>query len=259
MIKILIADDEPMEREILSDIIRWNFAHQAQVRQAENGRAAVDTACLWGADLLLLDIEMPGMNGIEAARVILQQRPQCRVIFVTAYSLFSYAQEAVRLGARDYILKPAEEETVVRAVQAAMDCIDAEARLEQLARQEQQERQQQPDPASAPTDKTGQLMRQVREYLDKNYMYNISQESVSGILDFTPSYFSKLFKAHFGMTFMEYLTDLRIHAAQELLRDPMKSMTEVAGMVGYEDANYFAKAFKKKTGMTTTQYRRGGC
>lgn len=257
MIKILIADDEPMEREILSDIIRWNFAHQAQVRQAENGRAAVDTACLWGADLLLMDVEMPGMNGIEAARVILQQRPQCRVIFVTAYSLFSYAQEAVRLGARDYILKPAEEQTVVKAVRAAMERIEAEARLEQLAKQEQQARQQ-PDLDNAPTDKTGQLMRQVREYLDKNYMYNISQESVSSILDFTPSYFSKLFKAHFGMTFMEYLTELRIHAAQELLRDPMKSVAEVAGMVGYEDANYFAKAFKKKTGMTTTQYRRGG-
>lgn len=252
MLKILIADDEQMERDNLSDIIRWNFEHQAEVRVAENGRAAVDAACLWGADLVLMDIEMPGMNGLDAARVILEQRPQCRIIFVTAYSLFSYAQEALRLGARDYILKPAEEKQVVEAVRRGIDQVEAQQKLEHLARQ-------QTDPAQLheePTDKTGRLMQQVRQYLERNYMYDISQESVSDILNFSPPYFSKLFKQHFGVTFVEYLTELRIHAAQELLQDPMKSAAEVAGMVGYEDANYFVKTFKKKTGMTPTQYRR---
>ena len=253
MLKILIADDEQMERDNLSDIIRWNFGHQAEVRVAENGRAAVDAACLWGADLVLMDIEMPGMNGLDAARVILEQRPQCRIIFVTAYSLFSYAQEALRLGARDYILKPSEEKQVVEAVRRGIDQIEAQQKLEHLARQQTDSAQQQPE---EPTDKTGRLMQQVRQYLERNYMYDISQESVSDILNFSPPYFSKLFKQHFGVTFVEYLTELRIHAAQELLQDPMKSAAEVAGMVGYEDANYFVKTFKKKTGMTPTQYRR---
>ena len=253
MLKILIADDEQMERDNLLDIIRWNFEHQAEVRVAENGRAAVDAACLWGADLVLMDIEMPGMSGLDAARVILEQRPQCRIIFVTAYSLFSYAQEAVRLGARDYILKPSEEEQVVESVRRVIEQVEAQRKLEKLARQQTDPAQ---PPAEEPTDKSSRLMQQVRQYLERNYMYDISQESVSDILNFSPPYFSKLFKQHFGVTFVEFLTELRIHAAQELLQDPMKSATEIASMVGYEDPNYFVKTFKKKTGMTPTQYRR---
>lgn len=58
------------------------------------------------------------------------------------------------------------------------------------------------------------------------------------------------------MNFLDCLTELRINAAKELLTDPFRSSAEVASMVGYEDASYFARAFKKRTGETPTQYRR---
>ena len=64
------------------------------------------------------------------------------------------------------------------------------------------------------------------------------------------------FKRTFGVNFVDYLTELRINAAKELLMDPLRPAAEVASMVGYESANYFARAFKKKTGMTPTEYRR---
>ncbi len=106
MIRLLIADDERMEREALADIVMRRFEHEVTVEMAENGRKAADTAVLWEADLILMDIEMPGMNGLDAARAVLEQRPECKVIFITAYSLFQYAHEAVHLGACDYLLKP---------------------------------------------------------------------------------------------------------------------------------------------------------
>ena len=99
MIRLLIADDERMEREALADIVMRRFEHEVTVEMAENGRKAADTAVLWEADLILMDIEMPGMNGLDAARAVLEQRPECKVIFITAYSLFQYAHEAVHLGA----------------------------------------------------------------------------------------------------------------------------------------------------------------
>lgn len=108
MIRLLIADDERMEREALADIVMRRFEHEVTVEMAENGRKAADTAVLWGADLILMDIEMPGMNGLDAARAVLEQRPECKVIFITAYSLFQYAHEAVHLGACDYLLKPVD-------------------------------------------------------------------------------------------------------------------------------------------------------
>ena len=100
MIRLLIADDEALERETLADIVARRFEHEVTIETAENGRKAADTAVLWGADLILMDIEMPGMNGLDAARAVLEQRPECKVIFVTAYSLFQYAHEAMHLCLR---------------------------------------------------------------------------------------------------------------------------------------------------------------
>lgn len=252
MIKILIADDELWQRELLAGMVEQRFGREAEVRTAENGRLAVDAAALWAADVVLMDIEMPGLSGIDAAKQILAQRPECKIIFVTAYSLFAYAHEAVRLGACDYILKPADPDDVERAVRRAAAQAEAQRQLESVA-------------SSAGLlesadsyDKTNLLMGKVKKYLQHNYMAcDISLDSVSAMLGLNASYFSALFKRTFQVNFLDYLTELRMEAARELLRDPLRSTAEVAGMVGYESANYFTRAFKKKVGMTPTEYRRG--
>lgn len=245
MLKLLIADDELMEREAMHNILTEHFGHIADIRMAENGKAAMDIACLWKADLVLMDIEMPGTNGLEAARVIRDQRPECKVIFVTAYGLFHYAQEAVKLGVSDYILKPAEDSEIIQAVQKVIDRIEAD-RAGGAAIPAEEEHG---------VDKTTRIMRQVDTYLHKNYMHDISLDSVAQIINFSPFYFSKLFKQHFQTNFIDYLTEIRISTAKEILKDPTKSAKDIGIMVGYTDPNYFAKIFKKKTGMTPTEYR----
>ena len=127
MIRLLIADDERMEREALADIVMRRFEHEVTVEMAENGRKAADTAVLWEADVILMDIEMPGMNGLDAARAVLEQRPECKVIFITAYSLFQYAHEAVHLGACDYLLKPVDPDETEAAIRRAIRQIEAAA------------------------------------------------------------------------------------------------------------------------------------
>ena len=133
MIRLLIADDEALERETLADIVARRFEHEVTIETAENGRKAADTAVLWGADLILMDIEMPGMNGLDAARAVLEQRPECKVIFVTAYSLFQYAHEAMHLGACDYLLKPVNPDEVEASIRKAIRQIEAGRRLAELA------------------------------------------------------------------------------------------------------------------------------
>ena len=134
MIRLLIADDEALERETLADIVARRFEHEVTIETAENGRKAADTAVLWGADLILMDIEMPGMNGLDAARAVLEQRPECKVIFVTAYSLFQYAHEAMHLGACDYLLKPVNPDEVEASIRKAIRQIEAGRRLAELVR-----------------------------------------------------------------------------------------------------------------------------
>ena len=254
MIKILIADDEGYQRALLADIVDKRFGRGAEVRTAENGRLAVDAAALWAADVALMDIEMPGLSGIDAARQILAQRPACKIIFITAYSLFTYAHEAVKLGACDYILTPVDPDDVERAVRRAAAQAEAQRQLEAMAAAASGELLESADNY----DKAAVLMGKVKKYLQHNYMmYDISLDSVSAILNLNASYFSSLFKRTFQVNFLDYLTELRMDAAKELLRDPLRSTAEVANMVGYESANYFTRAFKKKVGMTPTEYRRG--
>ncbi len=251
MKKILVADDERFEREQLLQIIEGHFSHRVQVRMAENGRQAVETAALWTPDILLMDIEMPGLSGIEAARRILTQHPDCRVIFVTAYSLFNYAYEALRMGASDYILKPVNPGDVITSVQRCIDQTESEEKLKALVPLAEQLT------TDSPEDKTEPLMKNVRNYLQHNYMLcNISLDSVGSILHVNASYLSVLFKKTFGVNFIDYLTGIRIDAAKTLLADPFLSTSEIAGMVGYESPNYFARVFKKECGMTPTEYRR---
>mgnify|MGYP001037652898 CR=1 FL=1 len=103
---------------------------------------------------------------------------------------------------------------------------------------------------------TALVMAHVRRYLEDNYMFDISLDSVGEILHISPAYLSAQFKKYQKMNFLDCLTELRINAAKELLNDPFRSSAEVASMVGYEDASYFARAFKKRTGVTPTQYRK---
>ena len=261
MIRLLIADDEKLEREALAEMVARRIEHEVVLELAENGRKAADTAVLWGADLILMDIEMPGMSGLDAARAVLAQRPGCRVIFVTAYSLFQYAHEAVHLGACDYLLKPVDPDELEASIRRAMRQVEAERKLEELATAKALPEPQ--DAGAAPAEDAADedspaamVMAQVRRYLEDNYMFDLSLDSVGEILHISPAYLSAQFKKYQKMNFLDCLTELRINAAKKLLADPLRSTAEVASMVGYDDSSYFARAFKKRTGMTPTQYRR---
>lgn len=255
MIRLLIADDEMLEREALAELVMRRFDHEVILEKAENGRKAADTAILWEADLILMDIEMPGMNGLDAARAVLAQRPECKVIFITAYSLFQYAHEAVHLGACDYLLKPVNPDEVEAAIRRAIRQIEAGRKLAALAPAE---------PAADPeteaeggeSDRNALVMAHVRKYMEDNYMFDLSLDSVSEILHISPAYLSAQFKKYQKTNFLDCLTELRINAAKELLSDPFRPTAEVAAAVGYEDSSYFARAFKKRTGMTPTQFRK---
>ena len=137
-----------------------------------------------------------------------------------------------------------------------------QSKLEELAAAQPQPEQTETEeeaedaPEESENSQTALVMAHVRRYLEDNYMFDLSLDSVGEILHISPAYLSAQFKKYQKMNFLDCLTELRINAAKELLADPFRSSAEVASMVGYEDASYFARAFKKRTGMTPTQYRR---
>jgi DNA-binding LytR/AlgR family response regulator len=104
----IIADDERLMRELLRSRLGKTWAELNIVAEAKNGQEAVDLVKQHEPDFVFLDIRMPGMTGIEAAREIVDAEVKTQVVFVTAYD--EYAVQAFEQGAVDYVLKPAEEE-----------------------------------------------------------------------------------------------------------------------------------------------------
>lgn len=124
MYNIVIADDEQLECMVLRQSLEEYLGGRCFVRVATNGREAVETALSAEADLVIMDIEMPGMKGLEAARIISQKLPDCKIIMLTAYSEFKYAREAISFGSSEYLLKPCSDDDLHRALDRVLPQID---------------------------------------------------------------------------------------------------------------------------------------
>ena len=124
MFKILLADDEKMELEALTDILTRAYGDGIRLFRAEKGTDAVRLACENGADVVIMDIKMPGMNGLDASKEILSKLPDCKIIIHTGYTYFSYARECVKIGAVGLLVKPCVSEEIVSAVDKAMEEVE---------------------------------------------------------------------------------------------------------------------------------------
>lgn len=141
MIKILLADDEQVERIALKKIIDQGLPDAQVIGQAANGREAIQLAEQLKPDLILMDIQMPGINGLDAIQQIKEEMPQTKYIIVSAYDMFEYARQGIRLGIQDYLLKPSRPSTIVDTVRKVVNEIEQERKLDE-ERKSQQDRMQ---------------------------------------------------------------------------------------------------------------------
>ncbi|MDQ0201543.1 response regulator transcription factor [Neobacillus ginsengisoli] len=100
------------------------------------------------------------------------------------------------------------------------------------------------------------MLHKAKEYIENHYAESITLELVAEYVELSPFYFSKLFKDRFGMTFIDYLTEIRIKHAKAQMEDQAKSLKEICFSIGYNDPNYFSRVFKKLTGLSPTEYRK---
>ncbi len=128
MYRILIADDEGIMRDALKNIIESNFGDECELEFARTGRAVVELAETFRPDVVFMDIQMPGINGIQAIKEIRKFSSSVKFIIITAYDKFDYAKEAINLGVLDYLTKPVKRTLVVSVLERAMREIDAERR-----------------------------------------------------------------------------------------------------------------------------------
>lgn len=231
---LLIADDENLELKVLEKTVKKHFVDELEIFASSNGRKASQICDEVKPDIALLDIEMPGMNGIELAKYIKEKYANCIIIFITAYDRFDYAIEAMHIKAFDYLLKPWKEEKLFELINTSIENVRSMQKTDSIVHSQKDV---------------------IKDYIDRNYKKDISAKDVAGILGYSDVYFSKVFKQLFDDNFINYLTKIRIDRAKVLLKDVSFNIKEVGKSVGYADSNYFTKVFKRSIGISPSEYR----
>ncbi len=399
MWKLLIADDEPKIRKGLRNSLNWAEIGVEIIGEAEDGEIALDIVRSNHPDIILLDICMPFINGLQLIEKVKQEYDECIMIVVTGHDEFSYAREALRLGVFDYVLKPVSKEQLHNVVLKAIDEISSIKNRNKYYKWAQNQLSQnykvlkekfmnewlENHFSSAEikeqleyykvnfTDKTGMLLVRpveknsvvemndwdnnlllfaiqnvieelvenmqpnivfrdnkdnivavtgipnisewfqlkdklescIEKYLDKSirvyqkvsekgmdeipavydalidevskessytpmvikakqYIENnyfkeeLSLEDVARDIKVSASYLSRVLKQETGTSFIDYLTQVRVKMAIQLMNDPSMKIYEIAERVGYNSQHYFSTAFKKVLGVSPVEYKKGG-
>ena len=241
MYSIIIVEDEYLVRQGIASLVNYEQFGMQVIAQAENGREAWQKFQENPADILLTDINMPQMNGLELAKLVRDQVPTCHIVFLTGYDDFDYARTAIKLGADDYLLKPFSKDDVeemLAKVQTKLDKERKKAQIQNLVDQGQR----------------SELEEAIHERLADS---ELSLKSLASQLGFSPSYLSVLIKKELGLPFQDYLIQERMKKAKLLLLTTDLKIYEIAEQVGFEDMNYFSQRFKQVVGLTPRQFKKG--
>lgn len=139
MLHLLIVDDEPLAVNYLMETLMELPHLDLDIAKAYSGKEALAKLEKHKVDILLTDIHMPGMNGIELAEQIMSDWPHCRVIFLTGYNDFQYVQSALRKGGTDYVLKTEGDEVIVAALEKAIAAIEVDWNEKQILQRAKQQ------------------------------------------------------------------------------------------------------------------------
>jgi Response regulator containing CheY-like receiver domain and AraC-type DNA-binding domain len=240
---LLITDDESEIRNGLSNYFPWHeFGYQV-VGQACDGEEALAFISEKPVDVLLCDIRMPSLSGIEVAERLFRQRSDVKVVLLSGFREFEYAQSAVQYGVKRYLTKPTKYTEIAEV-------------FEQLRNELDRTKASAPSPSVAPAESgaTDQTIERVKAYLQDN-LSSATLESAAKHVFLNPFYLSKYFKTKTGENFSDFLTNVRMRKAAELLKSTSAKTYEISEIVGYSNAKNFTRMFRSFFGVTPREYR----
>ncbi len=239
--KALIIDDERPVRIAIQKLGSWNHYNLEKPLECGNGEEGLKLMRELHPCLVFVDMQMPVMTGTEFLKKACQEFSDTAYIVVSGYDDFSYAQSALRYGATDYILKPVVETELNNAIGSAMKKLFPNEEF---------------GVSNEPAMSAEEVVEMIRDTIEKNYSDNIRIADFSDRFYFSREYLSKLFKQKYGLGIYEYLTNVRMERAKELLAMSDTRIRDISLRVGFADTNYFSKAFHNYTGKTPSEFRK---
>ena len=241
MFNLLIAEDVPIERMALRKIIQRLYVNINILADAKNGVEAIEQARLYQPDIILMDIRMPEISGLEAQKRIMKFLPNIKTIILTAYSEFEYAQEAIKYGVSDFLLKPVRPEDLKDAIDSILLSLKKDT------------------PAISKNKKNHSnetsILKNILYFIDQHFCSEIKLNAVAEFAHLNPQYFSRYFKKEMGLTFTNYVMKLRIEKAKQLLNDTDYPIYRIATELGFSDPSYFNKVFLKYVKQPPYKYK----
>lgn len=240
-IRVMLVDDERALRSLLKIAVHWEKWNIEIVGEAGSGSEAINNIDELMPDLLIVDIKMPYMDGIEFSRILAGRYPKMRIIILTAYADFSYAKECIEIeSVLGYALKP-------------VNPVEIESYLEKFCRNMEFEEPDKPEEGSI--RKNPDVIQKIDEYIENNYMNSyLNVGAVAEQFSYSANYLGTMYKKNTGKLLSDKIFIVRMEHAKELKRQGMK-MYLVSKEVGIDDPVYFSKCFRKYTGCNFSDYQ----
>lgn len=237
--KVLLADDEAAILEGYRLLFDWQKYDCQIVGMAMDGQEAVEKAKALSPDIVIMDINLPKLNGLEAIRAIQETAApdhEIYTIVVTGYDEFTYCQEALRLRVSDFLLKPIDFDAFGSVIEEVVQKIMNDPGRRVIL---------------------SNTLQKVVDYVNDNLSNdNMSLTLLAKNMNINPTYISQLFKKELGIGYHAYLNQARIEKAKTHLLQSNEPITSVAEMVGFRDYRIFTKIFKGIVGETPSQFRK---
>ncbi|MGP5427858.1 response regulator transcription factor [Enterococcus malodoratus] len=241
---ILIVEDEDLERNFLQSLIETKIDEECLVWSCATGTQAVELAEKHRPNILFLDILIPEKDGLTVLKEVRTFLPDATVVIISAFSEFSYAQQAIDLKVFKYLLKPVkprEIEEVVRHV---------------VGQQEKAAETSSKTPINDGCEETIGFVREAVRFIQKNFREKLTLEIVSAHVYMNPQYFSRVFKKRIGVSYTDYVNNLRIQHACKLLETSDFPSYRISNECGFNDPSYFNRVFFKQMKTTPNKYRK---
>ncbi|MBP1996519.1 response regulator transcription factor [Paenibacillus eucommiae] len=248
MYTLLLVDDEYEIRTGLCNYFPWDEIGFEVVGQAENGKQALDFVKNNEVDVILSDIEMPVMTGIELAEELQKQKSKIKIIFLSGHRNFEFAQKAVSYGVKSYVVKSTKSSELVNVFKKIKDELDQETGEIDLPSKELTE------DSEEVYNFYDRLILTIKNHIKEHYK-DVELEDISELVHMNPNYISRLFKKKTGQNFSDYLLSIRMEKALELLKDIKYKTYEVSYMLGYSNVKNFTRTFKSYYGKSPREFR----
>ena len=243
--KVIVVEDEALiRRNIVKKIEALNLGFIV-VGSASDGESALNLIETELPQLVITDIQMPIMNGLDLVKSLYFSYPNIKVIILSGFHEFEFARQAIQYGVNDYLLKPVIIEQLSTALTKIKLQLDSNlTSLSTLANIKSKH--------VVPED----LVNAIELYLRSNYKTEVTLEAIARSLNFSPDYLSRVYKKSTGKSPLKYLIHLRINEAKRLLTTDLDLDIKTIGeLVGYSDQYYFSRTFKHNTNHYPSEYR----